>query len=925
RLWSYWKAQLAGDLEILNLPADRLRPLLQTFRGDSRPVSMSLSLTEALRSLGQKQRTTLFGTLQAAFYVLLHRYTAQEDILVGVPTVGRSTAELAGLIGYFVNPVVLRADLSGKPTFSEFLERVQGITQNAIKHQDYPFALLVERLQMEREQNRPPLFQVMFAFQKAPSFGEGSLASQALIGGARLSFGGVLAESISLRRRAAHFDLSLSVVETDAGLKGYFEYNTDLFDEWRIERMAGHWRTLLEAVIADPMARIHVLELMNEGEKRQIIEEWNETKRGRGSERLVPEMIAEHARRRRDAIAVKSYQGELSYGELNRRSNQLARYLRRLGVRPEVVVGICLERSVEMIVAVLGVLKAGGAYLPLDPESPPERLRYMLEDAGARIVLTQQELYERPEMFEGLQISLDTAWEKISKEQARNLGNRRGSRFEAENLAYVIYTSGSTGRPKGVMATHQGLINLVEAQIEAFRLGTRSRVLQFASLSFDASVWEIFATLAAGGSLHVYGRESLMPGEDLARVLREDRITTVTLPPTVLSVMRAEELPDLETVIAAGEACTAEIVERWARGRRFYDAYGPTEATVCASMGECEAGRDERPSIGRPLANTRVYILDGELEPAPVGVRGELYIAGAGVTRGYVGRPEQTAERFIPNGFDGGGRLYRTGDIARYLADGRIDYLGRADEQVKLRGYRIELGEIEAVLKEHGSVRQSVVVMREEEEGDRGLLGYVVGEGGVTGAELKKYLRERLPEYMVPEAILVLEEMPVTANGKIDRKKLSMVPTPKEAGRQIETEYMIPQTLAEEIVAGILKEVLKLDRVGIYDNFFELGGHSLLATRVASRIRGSFGVEIGVKSIFEEPTVAELARRVEEAMRKGEKDEAPPLVRVSRDGRLPLSFAQQRLWFIDQLNPGSAAYNMPGALRLEGRLEIDVL
>jgi amino acid adenylation domain-containing protein len=552
----------------------------------------------------------------------------------------------------------------------------------------------------------------------------------------------------------------------------------------------------------------------------------------------------------------------------------------------------------------------------------------MLEDAGAGVVLTEEELEKRLPAYWGQTVSMDVEWEKISQESE----SEPGSEVVAANPAYVIYTSGSTGRPKGVVATHSGLCNLVEAQKEALGVGNQSRVLQFASLSFDASVWEIFSALAAGGSLWVYPQGRLMPGEDLERTLREDEITMATLPPTALAVMRQDDLGQLQTVIAAGEACGAEIVERWGRGRRFIDAYGPTETTVCASLGECETGNKRRPSIGRPIANTEIYILDREMNPVPVGVRGELCVAGAGLTRGYMGRPELTAERFVPNIFnqEGGARLYRTGDVSRYLWDGKIEYVGRSDEQVKVRGYRVELGEIEAVLNEHRTVRQSVVVAREGEREGKRLIGYVVGDEEATPGELKRHLRERLPEYMVPEMIVMLKEAPLTASGKIDRKRL---PAINDRRRHGGPEYVAPRTPVEEIVVRIIEEVLMLDRVGRNDDFFEIGGHSLSATQVVSRMKNTFGVEIGVRSVFEGPTAAGLARRIEEAIRTGESDEAPPLVRAERASqgggqkgdRMPLSFAQQRLWFIDQLQPNNPIYNIPGAVRLEGRFDLEVL
>src|SRR6266540_1003360 len=906
----YWKRQLSGAPPTLELPADRPRPARQSYSGARQRVELGPELSLALDSVSREQGVTVFMTLMAAFQTLLHRYTGQTDILVASPVANRTQAETEGLIGFFVNTLVLRADLSGNPSFCELLSRVKKTALGAYAHQDLPFEKLIEELQPDRDLSLTPLSQVVFVLQNAtPTALELSDLSLSLV---------------DIELGTAKADLRILLTETSQGLSGWIEYSTDLFDEWRIQRIAGHFRTLAETIVADPERRILEIDLLNGSERRQILVEWNRTEKEHPHQLRVHELIAEQAERTPERIALIGEGEQVSYRELNRRANQLGRYLQRLGVGPDVVTGLCLGRSAEMVVALMGVLKAGGAYLPLDPGYPLERLSYMLEDAGVGVVISTQELELRLPAYLGQSVLMDLEWERVGEES----DGEPESGALGENLAYVIYTSGSTGRPKGVMVRHSGLRNLVEAQKDAFDIGDQSRVLQFASLSFDASVWEIFSALAAGGSLHLYAQEWLMPGEDLARVLREDRITMVTLPPTALAALAQEELFDLHTVIAAGEACGAEVVERWAGGRNFFNAYGPTEATVCASMAKCETGSNRKPTIGRPISNMRLYVLDGEMSPAPVGVRGDLYIAGAGLARGYLGRPELTAERFIPDlfGAEGGEKLYRTGDVGKYRPDGSIEFIGRADDQVKVRGYRIELGEVEAVLNEHPSVSQSVVVAIENERGDKRLVGYVVGVSGVSGIELKRYLRARVPEYMAPESIQVIEEMPVTSNGKIDRKRLPMV---EAAGGQGGQEYVGARTPIEEILAGIFKEVLKLERVGRQDNFFEIGGHSLLATQVVSRVKSTFGVEVGVRGLFEEPTVEGFGRRVEERMRAGEKEQAPPLVRASGEGRSgarrPLSYAQQRLWFIDQLEPGSAVYNCPGAARLEGRLDLDAL
>jgi amino acid adenylation domain-containing protein len=906
----YWRKQLSG-MEALGLPTDHRRPAVQSYRGGSRTFVVENEVGDKLRELSRREGVTLFMTMLGGFDVLMSRYSGQEDVVVGTDIANRNRAEIEGLIGFFVNQLVLRVEMRARESFRELMKRVREVCLEAYAHQDLPFEKLVEELQPERELSRSPLFQVKLTLHNAPR------AELELEGLRVLSMGGGEAE-------AAKFDLTVAMTEDGNNLAGAVEYSRELFEEETIERLMNQYANVLRGIVEESERAICEVSLLSEAEREQIVVRWNETGMPYRSEHCIHELFAEQAELTPERMALIGEGRGVSYGELNRRANQLGSYLQGLGVGPEVVVGLCLERSVDAVVALLGVLKAGGAYLPLDPVYPLERVSYMLEEAGVGVVLTARGLEERLPAFGGQIVCLDMEWARISEESESD----PESEVVSENLAYVIYTSGSTGRPKGVMVRHRGLCNLVAVQKDRLGLGAQSHVLQFAPLSFDASVWETFSTLSAGGVLYIHGQENLMPGGALERVLREDQITTVTLPPTVLMVLEEEQSFDLQTVIAAGEACTAEIVKRWARGKRLLDAYGPTEATVCASIGECEERSDGNPTIGRPIANTRLYILDREMEPVPVGVIGELYIAGVGVARGYMGRAELTAERFIPNSLvdEVGGRLYQTGDVARYVLDGEIEFIGRSDAQIKLRGYRVELGEIEAVLNEHLSVRQGVVVASEDGRGGKLLIGYVVGGEGADATALKSHLREKLPQYMAPEAIILLEEMPLTANGKIDRKRLA---SQKDWGRQPGQEYVDSRTPVEEIVVGIFKDVLEINRVGIEDNFFEIGGHSLLATQVISRVRNTFGVEIGVKSIFEWATVEGVASKIEEAVKAGEKQEAPPLVKVKREGRggvrLPLSFAQQRLWFLDQLVPNDPFYNIPGAVRLEGRLDLGVL
>lgn len=879
----YWMKALSSNCGAPIIPADLSRKA-QTPVEDSTSLVISGETFDRLIKLTAGSSFLLYISLLAAVKVCLYKYGRSNVITVGGPPRG---VEGEPIEPSHVLAIVDRIDLD--MSFREFLLNLKNTVVEAYQYQGYPLSDFVNLLGFDNERNFQP--QVLVAVK---------------------DFHG---DHLSPRS-----DLALRFERSADEVRGVASFDKLLFSLDLIRRFANDFLYILSLALQDTAISIKDLSALTPAEKQQILIEWNDTDRPFPHDRCAHELLVAQANNISEKVAIV-YDGQhLTYSELHRRANQLAHHLIAAGVKLEGHVALCLDRSLEMIVGILGVLKAGGVCAPMDPGYPPGRLEYMLNDSKATILITQQRFLERLPVTTAQIICLDRDWERVGEWSA---GEPEGE-VTAENLAYLIYTSGSTGRPKGVMVGHKGICNLVEAQIEAFGVGPQSRVLQFASLGFDASVSEIFSALAAGGSLHLCARESLMPGPDLTRTLRDEAITTVTLPPTALAVLGEEKLPNLRTVVAAGEACSAEIAERWSKGRKLLNAYGPTEATVCASIGDCVEGSNLKPDIGRPIANARLYILDGEMEPVPVGGRGELYISGAGTARGYWGRPELTAEKFVPNLFSnaGGARLYRTGDVCRYLPDGKIDFIGRTDDQVKVRGYRIELGEIEETLNEHPSVKQSVVIAVDDENNEKRLVGYVVVDAGATVMSLKTHVRERLPEFMVPQAILILESMPLTANGKIDRKKL---PLAEDISGQSAREYVAPRTPIEEIVVGIFEEVLKLDRVGIHDNFFEIGGHSLLATRIISRVKHTFGLEIEVRIIFEEATAGGLARRIEEAMRAGDKESAPPLVRAPRDENLPLSFAQQRLWFLDQLVPNNPLYNMPGSVRLEGKLDLKVL
>ncbi|QLE39947.1 amino acid adenylation domain-containing protein [Nostoc sp. C052] len=899
---NYWQEQLKDAPALLPLPTDLPRPALQTFAGAYQKFELSPQLTKKLTQLSQQQGATLFMTLLAAYNTLLYRYTGVADISVGTPIANRDRSEIEGLIGFFVNTLVMRTDLSANPNFCELLGRVREVALAAYAHQNLPFEMLVEALQPERNLSHTPLFQVAFILQNAPT--------------SEVEMTGLTLSHVSTAGVTAKFDLTLAMGSTDTGLVGVLEYNTDLFDAATIERMAGHFVTLLEAIVANPQESISQLPLLTAVEQQQLLIDWNDTSVDYPTEKCIHQLFEEQVARTPDALAVVFENEQLTYNQLNCRANSLAHYLRSLGVGSDVLVGLCVERSLEMLVALLGILKAGGAYVPLDPEYPQERLQFMLEDAQVGVLLTQKQLVNKLPQHQARLVCLDEIESQINENNQDNLIGM----LSATNLANVIYTSGSTGKPKGVMVKHTGFVNLSQAQIHTFGVNSDSRILQFASLSFDASIWEIIMALGSGATLYLGTKDSLAPGTPLLERLRDRGITHITLPPSALLVMSAEELPALQTIIVAGEACSAELVKLWSVGRNFFNAYGPTETTVCATIAKCHP-EDEKISIGRPIANTQIYILDSYLQPVPMGVPGELHIGGVGLAQGYLNRSELTQEKFIPNPF-GDSRLYKTGDLARYLPNGNIEYLGRIDHQVKVRGFRIEAGEIEALLDQHPHVQASCVILREDSPGGKSLVAYVVPNSQqiLTTSELRQFLSNHLPHYMMPQAFVILESLPLTPNGKIDRRAL---PTPDLHSEQ--KDYVAPRTLSEEMVAQIWAQVLKLEQVGIYDNFFELGGHSLLATQVISRLQEALQISLPLRSLFESPTVAQLSEVISSQMETGLALTAPPILPVSRNADIPLSWAQERLWFVNQLEGKSGAYTIDLTLRLVGNLNVRAL
>jgi len=917
---AYWKQQLAGHT-VLQLPTDRPKPPVATYRGALVTRTLPAQTVQGLKAVSQREGTTLFMTLLAAYKTLLFRYSGQADISVGTPIAGRNRSEIEGLIGFFVNTLVLRDVLNGTGTFRELLHEVRDTALAAYSHQDLPFEKLVEELQPNRDLSQSPLFQVFFALQK--------IAEQSL------NLPGLTVQSMDVDNGTAMFDLTLTMLEDADGLTAMLEYNVDLFEPDTIHRLMDHFQALLEGIIADAEQPLTMLPMLTEAERVQLVSEWNDTARPVPTDKAVYHLFEEQVTRTPESIALICGTERLTYRTLNERANQVAHYLRRLGVGPEVLVGLAMERSSDLIIALLGIWKAGGAYVPLDLAYPHERISFMLEDTGLSVVVTQSALAEQLPIQGAQVVCLDRDRSLIAEESVEN----PQVEVRPEHLAYVIYTSGSTGQPKGVQIEHKSLVNHNLAVIEQFELVPEDRVLAFATISFDTSGEEIYPTLLSGATL-VLTTERVPTFGHFAQLIESEQVSVLNLPPAYWSEWCHEMKAKQQTVpssvrlmVVGGEKVAYELYKNWRElaGDRivFMNAYGLTETTITSTFYKVPAGElahAELP-IGKPLANTQLYILDANRNPVPVGVPGELYFGGDCLARGYLNRADLTAEKFVENPFatEPGARMYATGDVARYLPDGHVVYLGRQDNQVKIRGYRVELGEIEDVLTQHPQVRQAVVTLYENVSGVQHIAAYVLPleAGSLTAPSLRTYVKERLPEYMVPTAVLLLEAFPLTPNGKVDRKAL---PTPESTDQSSAASYVAPRNQTEEMIAAVLASVLGLERVGIYDNFFEIGGHSLLATQVISRVRDLFGVELPLRVFFEQATVAEFGQRVQAAHLEAEGGRpVPPIERIARDGDLPLSFAQQRLWFLDRFEPNSALYNMIDVVRLEGHLHIAAL
>ncbi|MGD1808688.1 amino acid adenylation domain-containing protein [Dapis sp. BLCC M126] len=980
KLWQYWQQQLAGELPVLELPTDKPRPSIPSYRGTSYTFELSQELVAKVREVAKVEGATLYMTLLTVFQILLHRYTSQEDIIVGSPTEGRSQSEFTDTVGFFVNMLALRVNLAGNPTFSELLSQVRQTVLGALAHQDYPSPLLIEKLQVNRDASLTGLFRVSFNLLQLQEMGAEYELSVSEKAKAKEDWGGLCLEPFVISQQEGQNDLVFDVMETEESLIGIFRYNTDLFGEARISRMAEHFQTLLEAIATDREQRISLLPMLTETESKRLLWEWNQTQVDYVGDKCIHQLFEKRVEISPEAVAVVFEGEQLTYQELNIRANQLAHYLQGLGIRPELPVGICVDRSLEMVIGLLGVLKAGGAYVALDPAYPQERLSFMVSDAQVSVLLTQEKLVEDLPNLKANIVLLDKDWEVIAQEKEINLN----CSVTPDNLAYVVYTSGSTGKSKGVAIAHGSLVNAYYGWENAYQLESLNSHLQMASFSFDVFSGDLIRALGSGAKLVLCPREYLLQPEKLYQLMLQEGVDSAEFVPVVLRNLiqylekTQQNLQFMKLLVVGSDSFYLREYQKFQRycgaNTRLINSYGVSEATVDSTYfelgnGEVEVDSDRLTPIGRPFANVQTYILDRELQPVPVGIVGELHIGGMGLARGYVNLPELSAEKFVmweelefksqkskvkskklegkgkrlyktgdlarylPDGneelefksqkskvkskkLEGKGKkLYKTGDFARYLPDGNIEFIGRIDNQVKIRGFRIEVGEVEAVLSTHPQVREVVVIVREEEVDNRYLAAYIVAvDNSLKQSDLRNFLKQKLPEYMIPSAWVMLETLPLSPNGKIDRRAL---PIPdRNQNRQI--EFVAPRNSREEAIAKIMATVLKLEKVGIHDNFFELGGHSLLATQVISQLQQTFNVSFPLRSLLEFPTVAGIGETLSELT----PEYLEPLPQISpapqeRYQPFPLTDIQQAYWL-----GRSGGFDL-GNVAAHGYLEID--
>lgn len=852
----FWKNELNNASLVLNLPTDKPRSSLQTFNGCNFNFNLSETLTAEIEKLSMKLNITPFMFLLGVFEILLYKYTNQKDFVIGTPIANRTRKETEALIGFFVNTLAIRVALNEESTVQELFKQVRERLLNAYSHQDLPFEKLVEIVHPERDTSRSPIFQVAFVFQNAPF--------------TKIELPDLEIKPYEIEGVTSNYDMTLYMQKGNNKFNATFEYNTDLFNRNTIKRIASEFDNLLEQTVAEPKKKISKISILTKEGAQKVLLDFNNTYNEFESNKCVHQKFEELVELNPDSIALTFTEVEgklalteqLTYHEVNKRANQLARLLRKNGVSKDTIVSISLQRSFDMIISMLAVLKAGGAFLPIDPTYPEDRIKYMLEDSGTEILISLDRVSKNYKFFNGKIINLDSDKLLFANEEKTNLDNIS----EPENLAYIIYTSGSTGLPKGTMLSHKGLMNLSLAQRDAFNITKDSKILQFSSYSFDASVWEIVMALINGASLSLVGQDIIKLGSSLKKAMEFLNITTVTLPPSVLKVIPFEEnennITGLETIIVAGESCPSELVNKWSKGRRFVNAYGPTETTVCASMHICKGKYSNIPPIGKPIYNFKLYVLDKKLLPMPVGVPGELFISGPGLARGYLNKPELTAERFIPNPFTNvkGDRIYKSGDLARWLPNGEIEFIGRIDDQIKLRGFRIELGEIESVIRQNKVIKDVVVDIKKDSKNDDRLIAYIIPKfDEIDKNELKLFIRTKLPDYMVPQHFVIIEKIPLSPSGKVDRKVL---PVPDFKNLKLSVKFVEPRNETEKALVEVVKELLNVEKVGVHDNFFDLGGHSLLATQFVSQVQEKLGYDIPLRILFENPTVEDLAKLI---------------------------------------------------------------
>ncbi|RCJ27418.1 non-ribosomal peptide synthetase [Nostoc sp. ATCC 43529] len=870
----YWKQQLSGELPVLQLPADRPRPTVTTFAGAKQYFTFSADLTNALKQLSQREDATLFMSLLAAFNILLYRYTDQEDILIGSPIANRNRAELEGMLGLFVNTLVLRNNLSGNPTFQEFLHRVRQVTLDAYAHQDLPFEMIVEELQPERDLNRNPLYEVMFVLQNTPTNVQ--------------EVSGLTLRTLDFDSGTSQLDIFLSMFESQDGLTGCLEYNTDIFDATTISKFINNYQNLLENIIANPQQRICELSPLAPAEQEQLLFNFNQTS-AEYKDVCLHELFEQQVEVSPNSIALIHQSDKLTYRQLNYQVNQVANYLQKQGVTKETLVAICLERSIDIVVGILAILKAGGVYIPLDPSYPVERLNFMLSDSQASILISHKQILEKLSLSSHKIVCLDIHKDEISQQSPENPINIS----KPEHLAYIIYTSGSTGTPKGVLGTHRGTVNGLHWLWKTYPSTPQEVYCQKTAISFVDSVWEIFAPLLQGIPTVIINNATLLDPQLFIEALAHHKVTRIILVPSLLRLLLdnyhhlTKKLSQLKLWITSGEALSINLAKTFQELMPFaklINLYGSSEVSANATYYDTSLLQDQANTvpIGRPINNTQAYVLNPNLQPTPLGVVGELYIGGDGLARGYLHRPELTQERFIDNPFIPGTKLYKTGDLVRYLSDGNLEYLGRDDEQIKIRGFRVELGEIATIIIQHPDVRDAVVIAVNDTEENQTLIAYIVTDKQDIAVQLLPYLQQKLPNYMLPSAFVVLDALPLTPNGKVDKRSL---PTNEFIRPNTNKTLIAPRNFTELSLVKLWENLLNTTPIGVTDNFFNLGGHSFLAVRLMAQIQDRFGHNLSLSTLFENPTIEKLAAIVSQPFRKS--SNSPVVAINSSDSKIP--------------------------------------